>query len=614
MAVEQPRVALVYAPFGACSRPALGISLLKSVLAQEGIPCDIYYANLILARELGAQLCDSIALDVPTTLFGEWMFAPALFGENGEADRAYVQQVLWGEYRDSFTPAVVRELLRLRDHLPAFLDACSAQIDWSRYDWIGFSTAGQQNCASLALARRIKARFPDARTIFGGGNCSGAMGAALCRLFPFVDYVCTGYGETAFPRLVRTVADGDGTPAVPGIVARDGNAHAGPVRPPAEVADLDSLPYPDYSDYFAQLQTVDTPPEFDVRILMEASRGCWWGEKSQCAFCGLHATARTYRCKSPDRVLAEVRYLVETYCAPYGNKVFFTDTVLGQHYFPTVIAGLARQPGIWSGWEVRANLTREQVSLLAEAGVRTMQIGVESLSDAILHLIHKGTTVTDNLQALKWSKQFGIPASWNFVWGFPGEDPAEYRAMEAVVPYLTHLAPPSGFGHVRFERYSAYWTSPASYGISHLEAARPYRYIYHALPADDVNELAYMFDADYPDDSATYTQGLRRALRAWQDRPDARLDLFPSPNSIRIVDTREPGAAREYRFDGLAAELYLLCDAAQSVRALMEAPAVGERAGEAEIVTLLDGFVEQGLMICSGKKYLSLAVLREPAR
>ena len=186
--------------------------------------------------------------------------------------------------------------------------------------------------------------------------------------------------------------------------------------------------------------------------------------------------------------------------------------------------------------------------------------------------------------------------------------------MEAVVPYLTHLAPPSAFGHVRFERYSAYWTSPASYGITHLEAARPYRYVYHALAADDLSELAYIFDAAYPDDSATYTAGLRRALQAWQDRPDARLDLFPSASSICIVDTRQPGAAREYRFDGLAAELYLLCDAAQSMRALMEAPAIGERAGEAEIVALLDRFVEQGLMIRSGNKYLSLAVEREPAQ
>ena len=36
-------------------------------------------------------------------------------------------------------------------------------------------------------------------------------------------------------------------------------------------------------------------------------------------------------------------------------------------------------------------------------------------------------------------------------------------------------------------------------------------------------------------------------------------------------------------------------------------------AGSESLPALLDRFVEQGLMIRSGKKYLSLAVLREPA-
>src|SRR5512139_1801439 len=97
----KPRLALVYAPFGACNWPALGISLLKSLLARQDIPCDIHYVNLLLADELGMQLCDRIAIQLPSVdLLGEWLFAPALFGEDSQADRDYLQQVLWGEYRD----------------------------------------------------------------------------------------------------------------------------------------------------------------------------------------------------------------------------------------------------------------------------------------------------------------------------------------------------------------------------------------------------------------------------------------------------------------------------------------------------------------------------------
>src|SRR5512136_161707 len=160
MPAEMPRVAFVYAPFGACSRPALGISLLKSALARQGIPCDIHYLNLMLADKLGMQPYELIADSWAPTLLGEWLFAPSLFGENTQADVGYVEQVLWGGYRGTFSPAVVNELLRIREGLPAFVDACVERVDWSRYDWIGFSTSFHQHCASLALARRIKVRYP----------------------------------------------------------------------------------------------------------------------------------------------------------------------------------------------------------------------------------------------------------------------------------------------------------------------------------------------------------------------------------------------------------------------------------------------------------------------
>jgi hypothetical protein len=136
----KPHVALIYAPFGACNHPALGISLLKSALAREGIPCDIHYLNLVLARELGTRICDLIAIQLRSAdLVGEWLFAPALLGDNPGADSAYVQQVLWEDERDTYTPAVVLELLRIRQRLPAFLDDCLERVDWSAYDWIGFS-------------------------------------------------------------------------------------------------------------------------------------------------------------------------------------------------------------------------------------------------------------------------------------------------------------------------------------------------------------------------------------------------------------------------------------------------------------------------------------------
>ncbi|MCX6690661.1 MAG: hypothetical protein NTW33_01090 [Methanoregula sp.] len=109
MSFNKPRVAFVYAPFGAIDKPALGISLLKSALGRQGIACDIHYFNIRLAHELGVQLCDLIANNMPPSLLvGEWLFAPSLTGENAHADYAYLHEVLWGENKDTFPPEVDR--------------------------------------------------------------------------------------------------------------------------------------------------------------------------------------------------------------------------------------------------------------------------------------------------------------------------------------------------------------------------------------------------------------------------------------------------------------------------------------------------------------------------
>ena len=605
-----PRVALVYAPFGACRSPALGISLLKSGLAREGIPCDVHYLNLMLADQIGMEHYELIADALrPPTLLGEWLFAPTLFGEDAGADAEYVERILWGEYRGTFSPVVVAELLKIRDALPAFVDECLERVDWSRYDWVGFSSSFHQHCASLALAKRVKARCPDVHVVFGGPNCFGAMGAALCRVFPFVDYVCTGYGDVAFAELIRAVAAGDAKPAIPGIVSGRGGGQDQARLQTAQSVELDQLPYPDYSDYVEQLESVRTFPEFDVWIPMESSRGCWWGERQQCTFCGFNTMELTYRHKSPERVLDELRYL----CERYGDKVTFSDNIIARPYFETVLPELARRPGPSAlYWQVKATLTREQVRTLAEAGVTCIQPGIESLSDPILRLMRKGTTVAHNVQVLKWAKQYGVDVAWNLLWGLPGEDPAEYEVMERLIPLLAHLDAPHSCGHIRIDRFSAYWSSPADYGITDLRPARAYRTVYHALSEEDLGELAYYFDAEYADVSPLYAARMGQTLEAWRDSTGATLEVFASGDRVRIVDGRGDGAAREVHFDGLAAALYLLCDEARTVPALMTAPGVGGHASEAEVIALLDGFVGQGLMIRTGRRYLSLAVVREP--
>lgn len=601
------RVALVYMPFGLCTGPALGLSLLKGALCQQGYLCDIHYFNLALAGEIGFDNYAIVAVGMPQEiLLGEWLCAPALWGEDPESDQQYVYGVLWEYLKDELSPWGMISMLRLRERMTRFVRECFEPVDWSQYCLVGLSVLSSQVCASLALARLIKTRFPDLPIVFGGPACASEMGAGILRLFPFVDFVCTGEGEAALPALVEALSNGRATARITGILSRPDLA-ADALSFSYPVGDMDSLPWPDFSDYLTQLRAIAVPPGFEPVFPMEAARGCWWGQKHHCTFCGLNGVTLAFRSKSSGRVMGEMLRIKQN----GGRAIRFVDNMLDYRYFRTLLPELAEMPlDVELFFEVRADLKREQLVLLARAGTRFIQPGIESLSGSVLKLMNKGTKCHQNIQVLKWCKQLGIQPVWNILYGFPGEDPAEYDAMQRLIPLLVHLEPPSRCIHVAFHRFSPYVTDPAAYGITRLTPAPAYGCIHPSLSADDLAQIASTFAAEYPDDSATYARSLLQAVQEWRTRTGAALDAFPSPDSIRIVDTRRRGERKEYRFDGLAARLYLRCDAARSIRSLMDAPSIRERASEAEAVALLEQFVEQGLMIDDGQQYLGLAVVR----
>jgi hypothetical protein len=70
---------------------------------------------------------------------------------------------------------------------------------------------------------------------------------------------------------------------------------------------------------------------------------------------------------------------------------------------------------------------------------------------------------------------------------------------------------------------------------------------------------------------------------------------------------RTPDKRKDHSYEGLAAAAYLRCDEAHTLRDLARLNHVHEE----EIVPVLEEFVRSGLMINSGDRYLSLAVVRD---
>ncbi|MEY4515330.1 MAG: Hopanoid methylase, partial [Pseudomonadota bacterium] len=288
--------------------------------------------------------------------------------------------------------------------------------------------------------------------------------------------------------------------------------------------DLDVLQFPTYDQYFAAREQIPALAEAPVTLLFESSRGCWWGAKSQCTFCGLNGHAIGYRSKSPVRLLAELHALVERWPC---QSIEAVDNILDMNYFETVFPELEKMslPGP-SFFEVKANLRRRHVAQLARAGITRIQPGIESLSDHVLELMRKGTTGLRNVQLLKWCREYGVAVDWNLLYGFPGERDVDYEGMLLVLPAIRHLQQPGACGPIRLDRFSPYFEAPAKHGLINVRAMHVYRFIY-PLPEIRLNEIAYYFDYDYEQSVAPSSRALETAELAH------RLRTEPCAGSLR---------------------------------------------------------------------------------
>ena len=617
-------VLFIAMPFGPVFTPSIGLSLLQAELTQGGISSQIEYLSIPFAERLGSRVYTSIAQSqgIPIVdLAGEWIFARELAGPSRSGGRGYIRRVLraqsaWAarEGVPRLSDSTVHAIVEARGQVAPFLDQCVTRATALAPRVVGFTSSFQQHAASLALARRLKAALPGVFILMGGANCEGVMGAETVRQFPFVDAVVSGEADLIIVDLVRRLLDGRSIADIEGVRTRSSIAREfafGRFSNAPLVRDMNALPYPDYRDYVRQFDASRLSRHWQFNMLFESSRGCWWGEKAHCTFCGLNGSTMTYRSKTADRALAELRHLATTYP---GSDVQVVDNILEMSYFRDLLPLLKRQRlSLDLFYETKSNLKKEQIRLLADAGVTRIQPGIESFSDPVLTLMRKGVTWLQNVQLLKWCKQFGVVPYWNLLWGFPGEPAAEYERMAAVVPSLTHLPAPVGASAVRLDRFSPNFNQADRLGFAKVRPIDPYRDVFVGLPDHAIANLAYYFSFDYADgrDVAAYVRPLDRQLARWQRlQPRSELVSIRRRDRLVIYDLRPAASASVTILRGLDRTLYEACDAIVDLRRLTVIASTGavSMADPADVVTRLQPLVDRGLLATDGLRYLALAI------
>jgi ribosomal peptide maturation radical SAM protein 1 len=595
-----PDVTLVCMPYAALSRPSMALGLLTALLDQDGISSTTAYANLWFAEYVGLSRYQLCAGRVPTDLLvGEWTFRAAAFGPDEQRDTEFVDYVIatGGKWLPSTPTGLARfrrTLFAARDAAVSFVDVAARRILAAGPRIVGCTSTFEQHVPSLALLRRIRELDPDVVTMLGGANCETAMGEATHRRFEFVDFVVSGEADGVVAPLVRAVLDRGRDlplPDLPRGVRGPAHRRTLPLagRPTtlarALFRDLDALPTPDFDGYFHALDDSALQPFIRPGLPLETSRGCWWGAKHQCTFCGLNGSSMTYSSKSAPKVLAELHHLEQR----HGVRDFeVVDNILDTHYFTSLLPALSAEAAdrrIF--FEVKANLQRAQVEQLVAAGVTWVQPGIESLDSDVLALMDKGVQAWQNIQLMKWARELGLRMSWSILWGFPGEDDAAYARMADRAPLLQHLQPPANVVRLRYDRFSVYHNEAVERGIE-LHPVPAMGRIY-PVPAAELQDLTYFFVADgagrdqrhagAATDVAART-GVRRLMDevlAWQlafrDAP-AELRMTDAGDHLSIVDTRACATAPRHELRGADRLVALAC--ASGVRPDRVAARIGE--------------------------------------
>lgn len=596
------RIVLVHMPWGPIGLPSLALGILRAAAGRAGHQVTVRHANLDFVdwvtakRDFGLADYEFYAESSYFQGAGDWVFSGALYAD--APDGARTDRFARLLVRNGATAGQVEHTLALHELAPLFVADLADAIAALRPDVVGFTTTFQQNTGALAAARMVKERLPGTVTVFGGANCDGPQGAALHRNFPFLDHVVRGEGELAFPALLSTMEGGGDLSTVDGLCWRDagGGSVANPMSsrplPPGDIV------LPDYDGFFERLDASVAARWVEPRLVVEGSRGCWWGEKHHCTFCGLNGSFMEFRSKSPDRFLRELLDLAERHQL---LDFFVVDNILDMGYFEPVLGRLADGPyDLRLHFEIKSNLRRPQFQALNDSGAVLVQPGIESLSSRVLRLMDKGVTGCQNVRALRDAESTGVSPEWNYLYGFPGETDADYTAVLDQLPMLHHLAPPVSTGRLAVERFSPYFDRP-ELGFADARPAPQYAETYR-LPEAELHDLAYIFSATPCGIGEELASRLSAAVDDWQAAyPGSRLSWQRLDGGVLLVNRRPAYGWRVLRLDGdpeLA--LFALLDQPRSLST------VEEKVGPAG-PGLLDRWRELGIVFTDGDRYLHVA-------
>lgn len=573
-------IKLLNMPFGALTAPSIALTQLQGVVRQMfggGVKVDIHYVNIDFAKHLGSVELYGYPLSPMgfMTGIGDMFFRKAAFPDAPDNLDEYLSRFY---YEEGPHAGRIREFMREEGaETSVFIDRIIRKYSLLNADLVGCTALFAQTTASIAILRRIKELAPETVTAIGGPCMEGVPGQEFAGQVGCLDFVFSGSSLKSFPQVVDNILQEREAEchAVNGVFSKHNSAawqvpgvRGGLVKIVGDETDINENIEMDYGPFLDAFEQAFPGDDMSPILFFETSRGCWWGAKKPCSFCGLNGLRKCYRAKTPERAAACIESMFGYY--PRSRCFVAVDTIMPRNYVREVFPKIDPPGDATIKYEMRPDLDEKDIATLCRAGVRAVQPGIESLSTRSLQLMRKGLSAFTNISFLKAGAMHPLTIEWNLLVFPPGEPDAAYDKYEQTMPLLTHLPPPIAAYPIMFTRHSVYVERPEQYGLR-LRPQDFYRLTY-PFGDESVGRMAFHFvndneDVDHINDRL---DRLNATIRYWRQRwsnadnlKPAMLFWEPDCSEPTVYDSRN-GSVSKHRPGELSRKILDFLDGPRS--------------------------------------------------
>lgn len=537
-------------PFVVVNQPTMGVSILKNTLNKGGIKTDVHYPCIPFSVALPTELYNWFGCNVYDRI-GDFFFSEIIFGKNEYREKKMIN-TLCELYKNNRFPHCkdIDNVEKFIEYIPMLRNITQSIIkeivslvkQHSNIKIVCCSATFVQLFPSLAVLKEIKNTIPNVTTIIGGCECEGEAAGEIVKNFDFVDYACSGEGDTTLVDLCKTILYKNSlSKNLPHGVYDKDKAISSSIES-AIVMDNDII-RPDHSRYYEELMYFPQYHKDRLNYTFELSRGCWKGKKSHCTFCGFNGKRMDYRKRQTNDVIEEINNAYNN-----GHRIFYaTDAVIDLNHMKPIFDFFRKEcPDAIFMCDTVSSLSYKQMEYLSDSGILIITAGIESLHPTHLKLLRKNTNAIDNIAYLKYAKINKMHILWNMLTIIPGDSAKEYDELTELIKNLEHLTPPN-YSIIRYDRHSLYWETPSHYGLK-LAPMKNCEYLFPKNTEINLNAISMYFDNIAPNSLIKHDDkslmNLYSQIREWQIlyRKSPILIL----NDDIIVDTRSISICSSY--------------------------------------------------------------------